>query len=137
VNLAAFPPYRRYTPEEAYTLGRQFLAELDFRFAARCGLRPLLRALFLEKRRQVITTPFFKRFLERETGEDLGALFNRYVYGRQDIEHPAAEPGAPQPSPAEAAMAAREMGAKLAKATKEEREKAPRAYSWQTLKQLL
>jgi hypothetical protein len=83
VNLAGFSPYRRETPEEAYTAGALLVSELDG-LVGGAGLRPVLGRLFLERRHQLITTPFFQTFLEEQTGKALGAMFGRFVYGRQD-----------------------------------------------------
>jgi hypothetical protein len=85
VNLAGFSPYRRHTPIESYVLGSRLLSELDQLFNPN-GLRPLLALLFREKQRQVITTQFFQTFLEQQTGISLGAIFDRYIYGKSDGE---------------------------------------------------
>lgn len=83
VNLAGFSPYRRHTPFDSYAMGSLFLSELDLLFEPE-GLRPLLGRLFRERRREVITTPFFQSFLEEQTGAPLGPIFNRYVYGKAE-----------------------------------------------------
>lgn len=82
VNLASFSKYRRDTTRDAYRMGMLLLSELDFLLRERGGLRPVLRALYLAKRRQVIDTPFFQQFLEQQTGLDLQQIFARYVYGQ-------------------------------------------------------
>lgn len=84
VNLAGFSPYRRHTPRESYDKGALLLGELDLLFAPGGGLRPLLAKLYREKRRRTLTTPGFQAFLERETGAELGAIFDRYVHGKDD-----------------------------------------------------
>jgi hypothetical protein len=81
VNLAGFSPYRRHTPRESYARGSLLLSEMDALFG---GLRPILAKLFLERRRQLITTPLFQAFLERETGMSLESIFSRYVYGKEE-----------------------------------------------------
>jgi hypothetical protein len=83
VNLAGFSPYRRHTPSNSYAMGSRLLSELDLLFSPE-GLRPLLARLFRERRRQVITTPFFQSFLEEQTGATLAPMFNRYVYGKTE-----------------------------------------------------
>lgn len=85
VNLAGFSPYRRHTPADSYAMGSLLLSELDHLFSP-AGLRPLLANLFREKQRQVITTEFFRMFLEQQTGILLGPTFNRYVYGKSEGE---------------------------------------------------
>lgn len=82
VNLAGFSPYRRHTPQISYAMGSLLLSELDKLFNSGGGLRPILARLFTEKRRQLITTPFFQTFIEQQTGVQLTDIFNRYVYGK-------------------------------------------------------
>jgi len=81
VNLGGFSPYRRHTPGDSYASGSRLLSELDQLFSPD-GLRPLLAVLFREKQRQVITTEYFRMFLEQQTGISLVSTFDRYVYGK-------------------------------------------------------
>ncbi|HSE17956.1 MAG TPA: hypothetical protein VLB46_12950 [Pyrinomonadaceae bacterium] len=83
VNLAGFSPYRRHTPFDSYALGSLLLSELDL-ILEHEGLRPLLAQLFNQRKRQVISTPFFQSFLEEQTGAALGPIFDRYVYGKAE-----------------------------------------------------
>jgi hypothetical protein len=83
-NLAGFPPYHRHTPRDSYDFGSLLLSELDYLFAGRGGLRPILARWYQQRRRQVITTPMFQEFLEYEGGVDLERTFARYVYGREE-----------------------------------------------------
>jgi predicted metalloprotease with PDZ domain len=64
------------------------LAEIDFLSRQRngTGLRPILRALYAQKRREQITTEFFKQFLETHSGLDLTAMFDRFVYNKPGPE---------------------------------------------------
>jgi hypothetical protein len=88
VNLGGFPPYRRHTPREAYLEGSLLLSEIDFLSKQRGGggLRPVLRALYAEKQRAQITTEFFKQFLEAQSGLNLTAMFDRFVYNKAGPE---------------------------------------------------
>jgi hypothetical protein len=87
VNLGGFPPYRRHTPREAYIEGSLLLSEIDFLSKQRGGgLRPILRTLYGQKQRQQITTEFFKQFLEAQSGLDLTAMFDRFVYNKAGPE---------------------------------------------------
>jgi hypothetical protein len=81
-NLGGFPAYRRHTPREAYTRGARLLSQLDFQFKDNGGLRGLLRQLFAEKKRIPITVDFFQTFLQNSTGQNLAAVFQKYVYGQ-------------------------------------------------------
>lgn len=85
VNLAGFSPYRRHTPSASYALGSRLLSELDQLFSPG-GLRPLLARLFVERKRQLLSTTSFQTFLEQQTGMSLGPVFDRYVYGKPDGE---------------------------------------------------
>ncbi|HEV2148207.1 MAG TPA: hypothetical protein VGR37_12455 [Longimicrobiaceae bacterium] len=89
VQLAGFSPYRRHTHEDSYCLGSLLLSELDLLFAPG-GLLPVLAKLFCERKRRLITTASFQAYLEQETGVPLGAVFDRYVYGKADADdtHP-------------------------------------------------
>ena len=80
VNLAGFSPYRRRTTREAYFFGSLLLSEIDYLLRDQGGLRPVLKSLFLQSRRDVIDTRFFQTFLEQQTGLDLAQIFERYVY---------------------------------------------------------
>jgi hypothetical protein len=92
VNLGGFPPYRRHTPREAYIEGSLLLSEIEFLSKQRGGgLRPILRALYGQKHRQQITTEFFKQFLEAQSGLDLTAMFDRFVYNKAGPEFVALE----------------------------------------------
>lgn len=124
VNLAGFSPYRRHTPFDSYAMGSLLLSELDLLFGPE-GLRPLLKRLFRERRRQVITTPFFQSFLEKQTGAALGTIFNRYVYGKADDgeAHPDA--------------AALSLGAAEAVLTEALASPPPRAFTPEQLRALL
>lgn len=90
VNLAGFSPYRRHTTMNAYALGSLLLSELDFEDKAEGGqgMKAILKELFLQKRRQLITTPYFQSFLEQHATPQLAAkipaIFARYVYGRAE-----------------------------------------------------
>jgi hypothetical protein len=88
VNLAGFPPYRRHTPMAAYREGALLLAEIDFlsKQGGGAGLRPMLRALYAQKKREQITTEFLKQFLEGQSGLDLAAMFDRFVYNKSGPE---------------------------------------------------
>jgi len=81
VNLAAFSPYRRTTPQAAYTSGAKFIGELDYLFKATGGMKPLLAGLFDRYRYQTITTPLFRAELEEATGVKIEALFRRFALG--------------------------------------------------------
>lgn len=86
INLGGFSDYRRHTPEIAYTSGMQLISEFDFMFRGVGGMRGVLRQMFSEQRLMTITVPMFQAFLERASGQDLGAIFNRYVYGKRGFE---------------------------------------------------
>jgi hypothetical protein len=78
-NLSNFSPYRKSTPGNAYTDGRQFLAELDRLFAPYGGLKPILRLFSDRYQHKVMTNEEFRLFLESMTLLDLGPYFRRYT----------------------------------------------------------
>ncbi|MGB9365647.1 MAG: hypothetical protein WCE79_06510 [Xanthobacteraceae bacterium] len=86
-QLAGFSPYRRHTPRNAYTDGSMLFSELDHMFKqGGNGLRPVLAALYQRKKLQQITTEYLKSFLEDQTGRDLAPMFDRFVYGRAELD---------------------------------------------------
>ena len=93
VQLSGFSPYRRHTAQfpSPYYWGSLLLSELDYLFRNNGGLRPILKDLFLEKKRCLITTPYFQGFLEQKTGLNLNSIFSRYVYGRSGEDISLAE----------------------------------------------
>jgi hypothetical protein len=85
VNLGGFSPYRRHTTNAAYDEGARLISEFDYMFADNGGMKPVLRSLFAEHKRTTITVDSFKEFLETASGQDLDAVFNRYVLGQTQI----------------------------------------------------
>lgn len=82
VNMGGFSVYRRHTSQDAYTLGAQLISELDYLFRDQGGMKAKLKELYGEAKRTTISNVFFQSFLERESGMNLTAIFNRYVFGR-------------------------------------------------------
>ncbi len=78
-------PYVRQTARAAYSTGASFLGHLDFLFADIGGLRPMLAKLFSIKNHNVISTPEFQNFLERESGKNLQTLFDQVVYNKSGL----------------------------------------------------
>jgi hypothetical protein len=94
-NLAGFSIFERFTPYAAYTRGEQFMRELDARFSQQFGgLRPLLASFFAQFKGQLITTSVFENWLGQTTGENLGQIFQRYIYGDGQFSNDAGAPGA-------------------------------------------
>ncbi len=77
--LASFSPYRRYTTNLAYSGGMKVIGHLDSLLG---GMKGMLRLLWQEKKHETITTEEFREFLERKSGKDLKALFDRSVYNK-------------------------------------------------------
>lgn len=84
-NMGAFSPYRRHTTRDAYSLGMQFIGHLDYILRDKGGMKGMLQLLFASYKRQTITTPQFKTFLENVSGVNLNTLFDRYVYGKNVV----------------------------------------------------
>ncbi|MCB0405785.1 MAG: hypothetical protein KDD51_13465 [Bdellovibrionales bacterium] len=79
--LAGFPDFQRMTPMAAYSSGARVMGHLDYLFRANGGLKPILKELFSEHKRQGISTPEFQAFVETQSGKDLSGLFAKHVYG--------------------------------------------------------
>ncbi|MCB0406458.1 MAG: hypothetical protein KDD51_16875, partial [Bdellovibrionales bacterium] len=60
--LAGFPSFQRMTPMAAYSSGARVMGHLDYLFRANGGLKPILKELFSQHKRQSISTPFFQNF---------------------------------------------------------------------------
>jgi len=86
VNLGGFSVYKRETTRAAYSEGKQLLSEFDGLWASAGGLRPILKALFAERKRTTITVGYLKSFFESTSGQNLDAIFNRYVFGKSSRE---------------------------------------------------
>ncbi|MEZ4751516.1 MAG: hypothetical protein R3B54_13135 [Bdellovibrionota bacterium] len=102
--LAGFPAFQRMTPMAAYSSGARVMGHLDYLFKSEGGLKPILKELFAQNKRQSITTPFFQQFVETQTGKDLDTLFAKHVYGsRRSLRTPTKEVPTHHPRPFTAA----------------------------------
>lgn len=79
-GMAAHPLYTRKTDTAAYGFGARFMAFLDARFSAQGGLKPFMNSLLKEKLFRPILTEEFIAAMEKFYGEDLQAVFKKYVY---------------------------------------------------------
>ena len=73
--------YRRDTDRNAYTLGADFIAYLDYKFAEQGGMKKFKKDLVSEYIYQPMTTPKFHKLLESYFKTDLRSLFDNYIYG--------------------------------------------------------
>lgn len=80
VNMGGRSPYVRTTSDEAYTVGCDFLAYLDYVLADGGGLKRFLALYASQKRRQSVTTLEFQELVEEFHGASLQELFEEYVY---------------------------------------------------------
>lgn len=80
VNMSGRSRYIRTTGSEAYTIGRDFLAYLDYVLRKRGGLRKFLAIYAKQKRHQSVTAIEFQELVEEFYGESLQQLFDKYVY---------------------------------------------------------
>lgn len=74
--------FDRNTPSKSYAEGRALMSELDLKFEARGGLRPVLKTLFERYRLALMTSTEFEAALEEVTGSNVSTYFDRYVSGR-------------------------------------------------------
>jgi hypothetical protein len=82
-NMAGFSPYHRDTSRLAYDHGVWVLSQIENLMQGGGGLKSVLRDLYLTKKRTVVTTPFFEKFLEEKGRVKVGAIFDKFVYGKQ------------------------------------------------------
>ena len=82
-NMGRRSPYIRTTHSKAYSVGRQFLAHLDYVFKKKNkkrGLKVFLAQYARQKRFQSVSVSEFQTLLEGFHGESLQDLFERCVY---------------------------------------------------------
>ncbi len=88
-RMAGHSKWTRMTDDDAYTKGAAFLEWIAGRMEAQGkSLKSFLREYYETTMFQTTTTESFKAKLERYSGMDLGADFDRYVYGRQATPPP-------------------------------------------------
>ena len=80
VNMSGRSPYIRTTGPEAYSIGRDFLAYLDYLLRKRGGLKKFLAVYAEKKRHQSITAIEFQDLVEDFYGGSLQQFFEAYVY---------------------------------------------------------
>ena len=82
-NLANYSPFRKTTPSNSYVDGRGLFAELDYEFSKLGGLKPVMKALAVKYKNNIITNEEFWNFLETYSGQDLTSFQTRYVMGNK------------------------------------------------------
>lgn len=80
-GLGNHSAYQRNTDVRAYSLGKDFMAYLDYRLQDKGGLKAFLRGYYHAYKHTVITNEHFKNNLEFFSGLDLTDDFNTYVWG--------------------------------------------------------
>lgn len=81
VKLISSTPYVRQTNRKAYTQGKNLMSQLDYKFKGKGGIVPMLASFYQAHKSKVFTTEMFKAHLEKESGQSMTAIFNKYVYG--------------------------------------------------------
>ena len=79
-NMGRRSEYVRTTCGKAYTIGKEFLAHLDYLLRERGGLKPFLAQYANRKRHQSITAVEFQELVEDYYGTSLQRLFEACVY---------------------------------------------------------
>ena len=82
-NMGRRSEYVRTTNDDAYTVGRDFLAHLDYLLRERGGLKPFLATYAKKKRHQAISTPEFQELVEDFYGKSLQELFEFFVFSEK------------------------------------------------------
>ncbi|MDJ0716813.1 MAG: hypothetical protein QNJ54_21790 [Prochloraceae cyanobacterium] len=90
-NMGQRSAYKRTTSRDAYTVGRDFLAHLDFVLRDRGGLRPVLADYAARKQHSTVTAREFQTLVESFYGASLEDLFNKYIYSETPTPFEAGE----------------------------------------------
>jgi aminopeptidase N len=85
-RMAAHEYYTRATDTAAYSFGARFMAFLDGKFAAKGGLKPFMNKLLEKRLFSPLFTEDFVKEMEAFYGEDLTAIFSKYIYNRSHKE---------------------------------------------------
>ena len=86
-NLATLSKFERFTPYNSYADGRTLMGEFDYLLAGKAGgLRAVLKEFFAMKKSQIIQTQDFLSYLASRSGQDLGWMFDRYVFGKSSAQ---------------------------------------------------
>jgi hypothetical protein len=83
-NMAGHSEYRRYTDDEAYTKGRNFIGHLHYKFQANGGVKSFLNHLIQNNSFKPMTTEEFTKKISEFYSEDLSPLFKKYVYDQEN-----------------------------------------------------
>jgi hypothetical protein len=86
--MAGMPPFTRLTNRLAYTLGRDFIAELDLLFKDIGGMKKFLNMYYATYKYQVVSTTMMQKLAEQFYGQSLAPLFDRYAFGVDTKSHP-------------------------------------------------
>lgn len=79
-NMGKRSAYIRTTSSDAYTVGRDFIAHLDFVVRDQGGMKQMLAGYVAQKRRSSVTSAEFQSLVESFHGASLEDLFKTYVY---------------------------------------------------------
>lgn len=96
VNMAAKGSYTRKTSILAYSLGADFIAELDLLFKDIGGMKKFLKIYYDTYKYQVISTTTMQKLAEQFYGMSLSTLFDRYVFGLDGMQSTAGKFSAEQ-----------------------------------------
>ena len=84
-NMAGHSQYRRLTDDDAYTKGRDLMANLHYKFQANGGLKSFLNQLIQTDSFHPMTTEEFVFKISNYYSEDLTSYFKKYVYSSKKI----------------------------------------------------
>jgi hypothetical protein len=79
-NMAGHSEWRRFTDDNAYTKGRDLMANLHYKFQANGGLKSFLNQLIQNNSFKPMTTEEFILQISNFYSEDLTPLFKKHVY---------------------------------------------------------
>lgn len=85
-NMAGNSIYRRYTHPDAYSIGKNFIKYLNYKFRDSGGINPFLNHLIQNARFAPMTTENFIKEMSNYFQEDLDTLFRDHVYTPKESE---------------------------------------------------
>lgn len=85
-SMGGHSVYRRHTDKAAYKMGRRFMGHLDEKFEKKGGMKKFLKDFFENRKFKPFKTPEFEADIEKFFNADVGSLFNKHVYGMEEVD---------------------------------------------------
>ncbi len=85
-RMASHSIYKRTTDRDAYSRGMKFIGNFDKKFEGKKKKKKFLRSFFEERKFKPFKTEEFIVAIEKYFNEDVSALFDKYVYGKNGVD---------------------------------------------------